>query len=56
MVPIAFGMDGYIIPMGSTSVMKIPRLEATILSDGSLEPDKDNIWKGDGLEIEREVY
>lgn len=53
---IAFGMDGYIIPMGPASIMKIPKLDATILPDGSIEPDKDNVWKVDGLEIEKEVY
>lgn len=49
-------MDGYIIPVGPTSVVKILRLDATILPDQSLEPKKDNIWNVDGLEIEKEGY
>jgi hypothetical protein len=40
---VAFGMDGYIIPVGPTTLMKILRLDATILPDQSLEPKKDNI-------------
>jgi hypothetical protein len=53
---IAFGSDGLIIPASSTTVMKIPKLGATVLPDGSLEPDKDNIWRADSLEVEKEVY
>jgi hypothetical protein len=53
---IAFGLDGLIIPASSTTVMKIPKLGATMLPDDSLEPDKDNIWQADSLEVEKEVY
>jgi hypothetical protein len=53
---IAFGLDGLIVPASSTTVMKIPKLGATVLPDGSLEPDKDNIWQADSLEVEKEVY
>ncbi|CAD0109744.1 unnamed protein product [Aureobasidium uvarum] len=53
---IEFGMDGCITPMSPTSVMKIPRLDATLLPDGSLEPDGDNIWRRDSLEVEKQVY
>jgi hypothetical protein len=35
---------------------KIPKLDATVLPDGSLEPDEDNIWHAGSLEVEKEVY
>ncbi|KAI4718477.1 putative histidine kinase HHK15p [Aureobasidium sp. EXF-10727] len=53
---LGFGMDGCIIRMGPKSVMKIPKLDATLLPDGSLEPDEDNIWRRDSLEMEKQVY
>jgi hypothetical protein len=53
---IAFGLDGLIIPASSTTVMKIPKLGATMFPDGSLKPVKDNIWQADSLEVEKEVY
>lgn len=48
---IAFGIDGFIIPASSTTVMKMPRLDAMVLSDGSLEPNEENAWYADSLEV-----
>jgi hypothetical protein len=53
---ITFGLDGLIVHASPTSVVKIPKLHATVLPDGSLEPDEDNIWHADCLEVEKEVY
>jgi serine/threonine protein kinase len=53
---IAFGLDGFIVPASPTSVMKIPKLDAAVLPDGSLEPGEDNIWHADSLQVEKEVY
>lgn len=53
---IAFGIDGFIIPASSTTVMKIPRLDAAVLPDGSLEPSEENAWNADSLEVEKEIY
>ena len=36
--------------------MKIHRLDATVLPDGSLEPNEDNAWYVDSPEDEKEVY
>jgi len=49
-------MDGFIIPASSSTVMKIPRLDATVLPDGSLEPNEDNAWYVDSLEVEKKIY
>ncbi|KAI4847471.1 hypothetical protein E4T44_04493 [Aureobasidium sp. EXF-8845] len=49
---IASGLDGLIIPASPTSVMKIPKSHATVLPDGSLEPDEDNVC----LKVEKEDY
>lgn len=35
--------------------MKLPGLDATVLPDGSLEPNQDNHWYIDSLEVEKEV-
>jgi hypothetical protein len=53
---IAFGLDGLIVPASPTSVMKIPKLHATALPDGSFKSDKDNIRHADSLEVEKEIY
>jgi len=53
---LAFGMDEFIIPASSMTVMEIPRLDATSLPDESLEPNEENAWCVDNLEVEQEVY
>ncbi|KAK6008303.1 hypothetical protein QM012_000206 [Aureobasidium pullulans] len=53
---IGTGIDGYVIRTGPSSVMKIPKLEATIHPNGFLEPNKDNTWLVESLRVEKEVY
>jgi hypothetical protein len=47
---IAFRRDGLIVPASPTSVMKIPKLHATVLPNGSLEPDEDSIWHANSMD------
>ncbi|THY85539.1 hypothetical protein D6C92_08843 [Aureobasidium pullulans] len=53
---IGSGIDGFIIRTGPRTVMKIPKLRAEILSDGSLKPEKENEWLIGSLEAEKAVY
>ncbi|KAI5262809.1 hypothetical protein E4T47_09177 [Aureobasidium subglaciale] len=52
---IGRGIDGYVIRNSLSSVIEIPKLNAIKLPDGSLEPNEDNVWLVNSLDVEKEI-
>lgn len=52
---VGSGIDGFIIRNGC-NVLKIPKLFGRLLSDGTIEADKDNDLHLNHLEVEKQVY
>jgi len=53
---VGSGLDGYIVRVNSSTVIKVPKLYGTLYPDGSLRADGENSFHLHDLNTEKEVY